>query len=325
MIVGPALRAGSWPAVVGLSGAAVVLGGCGAAFPAAATLIPVCFALLAAAAAFTLDEPASIVVDVTPTGSARRAGIRAVALLAPLAVGALVMLAGALRGVMLPWPATSLALAGSVLLGFAAACVLRARTGEPGPIAGAAVVLLLIAPDLVPRVARWIRTFPPAGGDGPSSSPLWVTVLGVCVAAIAATLAGNRASAWYLRFVGANVIVSGLGFGVFTIPAIVSVSQGHGILDTFGNPTYGDGPFEQAGIQTTVPLLAAFLAACVVQVIGGVLLLRPRPLGIAVCLAGMLFSAPFWWGFDLPLAWFNASGGLTLLILAWAAQEAFQR
>jgi hypothetical protein len=276
MIVGPALRAGSWPAVAGLSGAAVVVGGCGAAFPAAAdTLFPVCFALLAAAAAFTLDEPASLVVDVTPTGPARRVGIRAVALLAPLAVGVLVLLAGALRGVALPWPATCLALAGSVVLGFAAACVLRAWTGEP--------------------------------------------------AAIAATLAGTRAPAWYLRFIGANVIVSGLGFGVFTIPAILSVSQGHGILDTFGNPTYGDGPFEQAGIHTTVPLLAAFLAACVVQVIGGVLLLRPRPLGIAVSLAGMLFSAPFWWGFDLPLAWYQASEALTLLLLAWAAHEAFQR
>ncbi len=54
---------------MGTSGVAVVVGGCGGAFPAAATvLFPICFALLAAAAAFTLDEPASLVVDVTPTG-----------------------------------------------------------------------------------------------------------------------------------------------------------------------------------------------------------------------------------------------------------------
>ena len=87
-MTGPVLRAGAWTAVAGLSGVAVVVGGCGAAFPAAATmLLPVCFALLAAAAAFTLDEPASAVVDVTPTGPARRTTIRAVALLAPLAAG----------------------------------------------------------------------------------------------------------------------------------------------------------------------------------------------------------------------------------------------
>ena len=106
-----------------------MVGGCGGAFPAAATvLLPVCFALLAAAAAFTLDEPASLVVDATPTGPVRRTQIRAVALLAPLA-GALVMLA-AVRGLALPWAAAGLALAGNVLLGFAAACVVRTRTAE---------------------------------------------------------------------------------------------------------------------------------------------------------------------------------------------------
>jgi hypothetical protein len=101
-MTGPVLRAGAWPAVAGVSGVALVLGGCGAAFPAAATvLIPTCFALLAAAAAFTLDEPASLVVDVTPTGPVRRTQIRAVALLAPLAAGALVLLSAS------PWRACS--------------------------------------------------------------------------------------------------------------------------------------------------------------------------------------------------------------------------
>ena len=36
MMVTPVLRAGAWPAVTGLSGVAVVVGGCGAASPAAA-------------------------------------------------------------------------------------------------------------------------------------------------------------------------------------------------------------------------------------------------------------------------------------------------
>ena len=57
-----------------------MVGGCGAALPAAAAmLLPICFPLLAAAAPFTLDEPASLVVDVTPTGPGRRTSIRAVA------------------------------------------------------------------------------------------------------------------------------------------------------------------------------------------------------------------------------------------------------
>lgn len=119
------------------------------------------------------------------------------------------------------------------------------------------------------------------------------------------------------RCAGANGIVNGLGFGGFAIPAIVSVGQGHGIIYTFGNPTYGNGPFERIGVPTTVPLLAGFLTACVVQVAGGVLLLWPRPSGIVVSVLGILLGAPFWWGFNLPFAWLNAAVVLTFLALAW--------
>jgi hypothetical protein len=199
-MTGPVLRAGAWPAVAGVTGVAVVAGGCAAAFPAAATMLfPVCFALLAAAAAFTLDEPASLVVDVTPTGPVRRTSIRAVALLAPLTAGALVMLAAAIRGLALPWAAAGLALAGNVLLGFTAACMARTRTGEPGVAAGTAVVLALMAPSLVPQVARWVRTFPAPGAGGPSSDSVWWTVLAVCVVAIAISVGGRGLPRWMSR------------------------------------------------------------------------------------------------------------------------------
>ena len=200
MMVGAVLRAGAWPAVAGLSGVAVVVGGCGAAFPVAATvLLPVCFSLLAAAAAFTLDEPASLVVDVTPTGPGRRTRIRSVELLAPLAAGALVMLAAVMRGLALPWAAVGLALAGNVLLGFAAACVVRTRTGEPGAAVGTAVVLVLMAPSLVPQVARWVRTFPAPGAGGPSPDPVWWVVLAGCAVAIAMSAGGRRLPRWKSR------------------------------------------------------------------------------------------------------------------------------
>ena len=147
MMAGPALRAGAWPAVAGVSAAAMVVGGCGVLFPAATTvLFPLSFALLAAAAAFALDEPASLVVDVTPTGAFRRTAVRALALLVPLTAGAVLLVAGALRGLALPWGSTALALTGNVLLGFAVAAVGRTRTGEPGAAASAAVVLILILP-----------------------------------------------------------------------------------------------------------------------------------------------------------------------------------
>ena len=196
MMVRSMLRAGAWPEVVGLSGVAVVVGGCGIAFPAAAAMLfPICFALLAAAAAFALDEPASLVVDVTPTGPVRRTAIRALALLAPLAAGALLMLAAAMRGLALPWTGAGLALAGNVLLGFAAACVARTRTGEPGAATSATVVLILMAPSLLPQVARRVSTFPASGG-GLSSNTVWWTILAVCVAAVAISIGGRSLPRW---------------------------------------------------------------------------------------------------------------------------------
>jgi hypothetical protein len=195
MMVLAMLRAGAWRAVIGVSGAAALIGGCGVAFPSTATaLLPIGFTLLAAAAAFALDEPASLVVDVTPTGPGRRTGIRALALLAPLATGALLMLAGGLRGLTLPWPATALALAGNVVLGFVVACVTRTRIGEPGPPASAAVVLILLTPTLLPAVASRVSTFPTGGGDGLTSNTVWWSVL--VVGAVAVAVSVSRRPRW---------------------------------------------------------------------------------------------------------------------------------
>jgi hypothetical protein len=86
-----------------------------------------------------------------------------------------------------------------VLLGFAAACVVRTRTGEPGAAVGTAVVLVLMAPSLVPQIARWVRTFPAPGVGGPSSDPVWWIVLAVCVVAIALSVGGQGLPRWRSR------------------------------------------------------------------------------------------------------------------------------
>ncbi len=79
------LRAVAWPVVGGISAVAATAGACGVAWRGGAPApLPISFALLAAAAAFLLDEPASEVVDVTPTGPGRRTTVRALALLVPL-------------------------------------------------------------------------------------------------------------------------------------------------------------------------------------------------------------------------------------------------
>jgi hypothetical protein len=124
-------------------------------------------------------------------------------------------------------------------------------------------------------------------------------------------------AARFVRFVGVYGIVCPLGFGGFTIPSIVSVAQGHSIIYVWGNPAYA-APLERTGVPTTVLLLlAGFLAACLVQLAGGILLICLRPSGFVVLPAGMLLSAIFWWGFNLPFAWLNTATVLPLLAAAW--------
>jgi hypothetical protein len=189
------LRAVAWPVVGGISAVAGLVGACGVTWPASGqALLLIAFALLAAAAAFLLDEPASAVVDVTPTGPARRTGVRALGLTVPLGVGMLLVVALALRAGRPSWGEVSLALGGSVLLGFAVACVARRRVGEPGAVAAGAVVVVLVGPGLFPPAARWVHTFP-ATGSAPGGLPVtvfWWLVGGVCAAARAASLAGPR-------------------------------------------------------------------------------------------------------------------------------------
>ena len=51
----------------------------------------------------------------------------------------------------------------------------------------------------VPQVPRWVRTFPAPGAGGPSSDPLWWTVVAVCVAAIAISAGGRGQPRWRAR------------------------------------------------------------------------------------------------------------------------------
>jgi hypothetical protein len=154
-------------------------------------MFTIAFTLLAAAAAFALDEPASQVVDVTPTGPVRRTGIRALALLVPVAAGVVLIEVGAQRGLVLPWAAMGLALGGNVVLGFTVACLVRTRTGEPGAPASAAVALILMTPSVLPPVARLLSTFPTSSGNGLSSNTVWWTVLAMCIVTVAVSVRGR--------------------------------------------------------------------------------------------------------------------------------------
>ena len=133
-------------------------------------------------------------------------------------------------------------------------------------------------------------------------------------------------AAWFIRFAGLNGIICPLGFGAFTIPSILSVARGSGLVyvwgtqygDHVGGQPYGSAPLELTATRATVLLLlTGFIGACLVQLVGAGLLIWLRPSGFIVMPAGMLLSAIFWWGFDLPLAWLNAATVLPVLAAAW--------
>ena len=196
-MVAVVLRAVGWPAICGVTAAAAAVGACGVIFlssSASPALLAIAFVLLAAGAAFTLDEPASSVVDVTPTGPGAQTAVRSLALLVPLCAGLGLVFGYALRAGSLSWAAIGLALAGNVLLGFAIACVIRRRTGEPGAWAASTVAFILIAPSVFPPAARRIHTFPATAPhpEGLSSDSWWSLIGCACIAAIMASVAGHR-------------------------------------------------------------------------------------------------------------------------------------
>jgi hypothetical protein len=111
--------------------------------------------------------------------------------------------------------------------------------------------------------------------------------------------------------------VSGVGFGVFTLPAMRNLLTGRGIPIVFGFPAYGGGPFEHYGIKTSVPLLAAFLLVCVLEGVAGWRLWGGHKSGAWLALALLPFGAVFWWGFALPFGPVFALVRTILIVISW--------
>jgi hypothetical protein len=96
-------------------------------------------------------------------------------------------------------------------------------------------------------------------------------------------------------------IVLGLGFGIPCLFAIQHLSDTGEVWTFMGFPTYGGGPFETAGIQTTVGLLVAFLFVCVAEVVAGVLVISGAPHASLVSYLLLPVAMVFWIGFALPV------------------------
>lgn len=120
-----------------------------------------------------------------------------------------------------------------------------------------------------------------------------------------------------LRVAAILLWFTALGFGIFCPPAINNLLKGRDIPYVMGFPAYGKGPFEQAGFPTTVPLLAAFLLACILEGVAGWLLWGGHKSGAVLALVLVPFGAIFWWGFALPIPPIFALVRTVLILLSW--------
>ena len=111
----------------------------------------------------------------------------------------------------------------------------------------------------------------------------------------------------------------GLGFGLPCVYAIWFLADRGRVWTFLGFPTYSQGPFEDIGLATTVPLLVAFLLVCVAEVVVGWLLWQRRRAGGVLALALLPLEFAFWIGFALPLGPVVGLARTVLLAMAWSS------
>jgi hypothetical protein len=119
------------------------------------------------------------------------------------------------------------------------------------------------------------------------------------------------------RAAGVLSVLLGLGFG---IPGVIGARYfaEHGEVWQFlGFPSYGDGPFERAGVATTVPLLVGFAVVCAAEIGIGVLLAADWHPALWLSLAIVPFELAYWTGFALPFGFVLGAAriGLTVAVL----------
>ncbi|HVF99304.1 MAG TPA: hypothetical protein VND68_05665 [Chloroflexia bacterium] len=121
-----------------------------------------------------------------------------------------------------------------------------------------------------------------------------------------------------LRVAATLLWIDAVGFGLPCIMAIRHFLSGRGILYIMGFPTYGKGPFERYGLQTTVPLLVGFLSVCTLEGLAGWLVWRGRKSGAILSLVLLPAGAVYWWGFALPIPPIFAIARTPLILLSWS-------
>jgi hypothetical protein len=189
------LRGVDWPAFGSLTVAGAAVGTTGIALGIQSLmLLVVSSTLLAAGAAFVLDDPASSVTDVTATRS-RQTWVRAQLLVLPMLISSvLIGLAPANFGV--PRPNLLVASSGALVLSFTAARLMRKRSSAPGIYAATAGIALTLMPAVLGHLSP-VETFPGTGGPGVllSSDAWWAISDAGCALLLCSALLAGRGAA----------------------------------------------------------------------------------------------------------------------------------
>ena len=112
---------------------------------------------------------------------------------------------------------------------------------------------------------------------------------------------------------------SGLGFGLPCLYAIWHLLKRKSIATFMGFPTYGHGPFEKIGIDTSVPLLTGFLLVCALECICGWGLWSGNKGSAVLSLAIIPVEMLFYIGFALPFGPPFVVIRIILLLLVWSS------
>jgi len=113
----------------------------------------------------------------------------------------------------------------------------------------------------------------------------------------------------------------GLGFGLPCIYGIWHLWKGKGIAQFMGFPTYGHGPFEKIGVQSTTGLLISFLLVCILECVTGQLIWNGEKGGAVLALAIIPLELFFYIGFALP---FGPPVMLARIIIVWLCWASLQ-
>lgn len=108
--------------------------------------------------------------------------------------------------------------------------------------------------------------------------------------------------------------VAGLGFGIPGVYGLRHFARTRDVWMFAGFPTYGEGPFESVGLETSTALLVGFVVVCIAEVGLAAALWRGGPRSRTVSHALLPVELAYWWGFALPFGFVFGIGRTAILL-----------